>query len=47
MIWPDFGRDETNQRVASFKVHQQKVTREREEFRVQTIANALIRKHAA
>jgi hypothetical protein len=42
MIWPDFGRQEINQCVANFRAHQQKMTREREEFCAQTMANALI-----
>jgi hypothetical protein len=32
MIWPDYGRNEIDQRVAKFKAYQQKMTREREEF---------------
>jgi hypothetical protein len=41
MIWPDYGRNEIDQRVANFKAHQQKMTREREEFFVRTMARAL------
>jgi hypothetical protein len=45
MIWPDYGRQEIDQRVANFRAHQQKMTREREEFFVQTMARALASKN--
>src|SRR5271156_1934974 len=45
MIWPDYGRQEIDQRVANFRAHQQKMTREREEFFVQTMAKALASKN--
>jgi hypothetical protein len=41
MIWPPYGREEINRRVASFKAHQQKMAQDRETFFLQTMARAL------
>jgi len=40
VIWPPYGRDEINRRVASFKAHQQKMAQDRETFFLQTMARA-------
>jgi hypothetical protein len=41
VVWPPYGRDEINRRVASFQAHQQKMAQDRETFFLQTMARAL------
>jgi len=41
VVWPPYGRDEINRRVASFQAHQQKIAQDRETFFLQTMARAL------
>jgi hypothetical protein len=40
-VWPASERDEIRQRVSNFKAHQEKVTREREEYYLQVKARML------
>jgi hypothetical protein len=40
-VWPASERDEIRQRVRNFKAHQEKVTREREEYYLQVKARML------
>jgi hypothetical protein len=40
MIWPISEREEIKKRVASFKAHQQRLQREREDYCARTLAKA-------
>jgi hypothetical protein len=40
-VWPASERDEIRQRVSNFKAHQERVTREREEYYLQVKARML------
>jgi hypothetical protein len=41
IVLPAYGREEIKQRVANFSAHQKKMTREREDFYLQTMAKVL------
>ena len=41
IVWPAYGREEIKRRVANFGAHQKKMTREREDFYLQTMARVL------
>ena len=41
MVWPELERDEIWQRIASFRAHQKKMAREREDYYLETKARML------
>jgi cytochrome P450 len=42
VIWPPYGREEINRRVAGFRAHQQKMAHDREAFSLKTMARVLV-----